>query len=220
MKTIAIVQARLGSTRFPRKVLADLNGRPVLHHVVERASKIQGVDEVIVACPMCDQEPLSQSLRTLDTFRLAFPPVPDSDVLGRYYHVAKEWKADTIVRITADCPLICPDLAEIVLRLYAFDGAYARVPSDLYIDGLDVEVMSMAELENSHAYDTDTESREHVTLGILQRRGLKPAHRLLPRLSIDTVGDLKRVAAVMARTCDAVNYRAVREASASVWWTL
>src|SRR6516165_2666209 len=94
MPTVAIIQARLGSSRLPGKVLADVAGRPMLARVVERTRRANRVDRVIVATSTSPgDDPLARF-------------GDENDVLDRFYRAAREHGADTVVRITADCPLI------------------------------------------------------------------------------------------------------------------
>lgn len=177
MRTVAIIQARLGSRRFPNKILADLDGRPILAWVLERAGQIDGVDAVALAMPL--------------------PGRDENDVLGRFLDVARAYKADVIMRVTADCPLLNPDVAADVLRLFQdstsdFASNDTRVSG--YPDGWDVEVFSRAALETAVAQAVLPEDLEHVTPWM--QRNIR--HRILyapepwtgPKLSIDTTEDL------------------------------
>ncbi len=201
--TLAIIQARLGSTRFPRKALAELNGIPLTEHVVRRAREIQGVDRVVLAVPVQDYP----------DFRFDWAPVygffgiEESDVLGRFARAAeREPNADTIMRLTGDCPMLDPRIAEQVLALYHADPhvEYASNVAPGYIDGTDVEVFSRSALLWAARSATAPSDREHVTPWL--RRNVKCA-TLAPafdakglKTSIDTPGDLDRVRALMAVT--------------------
>ena len=109
MRVVAIIQARLGSTRFPQKVLADLCGKPVLQHVMERAWAIPGVDGVGLTIPH-DNLLAFNGLAWLDSTWLGCRP--EADVLLGYASLAREMQADVILRLTADCPLIAPEVCE------------------------------------------------------------------------------------------------------------
>ncbi len=168
MKTAAIIQARLGSTRLPGKVLLDLAGEPMLARVVERVRRARRVDDVLVATTTeTRDDPLAAlcAERGWPCFRGS-----ENDVLDRYYRAAKSVGADLVVRITSDCPLIDPaviDSAIDGLELQAADYC-ANVIRRTYPRGLDVEVFTFAALETAWQEDDRPESREHVTQFILR----------------------------------------------------
>ena len=116
MKTVAIIQARMGSTRLPGKVLLPLAGKPSIQHVIERAERICGVDEVILATSVHPGDTLLSDFcrsRGIQVVRGS-----ESDVLDRYFQTAKAARADTVMRITGDCPLLDPVESAKVLDLF------------------------------------------------------------------------------------------------------
>ncbi|HMF14076.1 MAG TPA: NTP transferase domain-containing protein, partial [Gemmataceae bacterium] len=146
MRTVAVVQARMGSSRLPGKALADLAGRPVLWHVVQRVQRARRADEVVVAT---STSPADDPIDYFCT-RAGIPVFRGSeiDVLDRVYQAARERPADAVVRITGDCPLIDPAVIDRVLENYA-GGDYDYVSNVIhytYPDGMDVEVLSMMAL--------------------------------------------------------------------------
>lgn len=162
-ETIVILQARLDSTRLPRKALADLCGRPLLHHVIDRARSIPTVDDVVLATT---ELPADQELVALAT-RWGVPVyagAPD-DVLDRYYQTVRRFPARTIVRVTADCPLLDPEVSGKVLSRFRQDDVdYAsNVHPPTYPDGLDTEVFSSSALERAWREAQRPSEREHVT---------------------------------------------------------
>lgn len=214
MSTIAIVQCRLGSQRFPRKALADLNGRPVIAHVVERALKIRGVDRVIVATPSLSESAEIFAVLPDDSRLTVFSSrlVDETDVLGRFVAALENYpECDTVMRLTADSPVIQPDISERVLALYretdGCDYAWNRTTDHdggLWPDGLNAEVFSRRILDvanltgGSHGYTERV--REHVTPAIrthpqahVQELPFDPAYAGWPKCSIDTPEDLERV---------------------------
>jgi glutamate-1-semialdehyde 2,1-aminomutase/spore coat polysaccharide biosynthesis protein SpsF len=163
MKTAAIVQARIGSTRLPGKVLLDLAGKPVLRHVLERCRAIDNVDVVVCAVP---DEPASAPLEVVGeqcgatVFR-----GPEQDVLGRYLGAARSVNADIVLRVTSDCPLIDPDICADVIALRmraAADYACNNMPPS-FPHGLDCEAFTMDSLELAARKATMPNDREHVT---------------------------------------------------------
>ncbi len=161
MRIYIIVQARMSSTRLPGKVLMHVLDKPLLEYQLERlkrtnrpivvATTTNAIDDRVVTC--CEQMDIS-------TYR-----GDELDVLDRYYEAANSVHADTIVRITADCPLIDPDVVESVIRYYLdHDVAYvSNCEIRSYPKGMDTEVFSMDLLKQAHKYAKDPVEREHVT---------------------------------------------------------
>lgn len=157
----------MGSTRLPGKVLKTLAGKAVLEHVIERASRIEGIDRVVIATTTGrEDDALVQFVQNTPAgvFRGS-----EDDVLSRYYLAAKENKADVIMRITSDCPMISPKVSGEVLSLFLknisnWDYA-SNVPDHhrSFPRGLDTEVFSFAALERANAEATAQPDREHVT---------------------------------------------------------
>lgn len=164
-----IIQARVGSTRLPGKVLKPLSGQPVLFHVIDRCRKARCADVVSVATTDTSEDDTIEALCTqwdIPCFRGS-----SEDVLSRFYHAAQDLHAQSIVRITADCPLIAPELIDECIAAFEKSGAdYASntVEPRRLIRGLDVEVFSFEALARAHAQATALSDREHVT-GYIRR---------------------------------------------------
>ena len=167
MKTVCIIQARMLSSRMPGKVLLPLpTGQSVLEEVVGRCLNIRGVDKVVVAIPDLGIDDLLLPFipRAADVFR-----GPHEDVLARYHQAAMAYSASTIMRVTADCPLLNPEVCENVLRTYEngdFDFCSNTVPRT-FPRGLDCEVFSWQLLDFTHKSAVSPQDREHVTLWML-----------------------------------------------------
>lgn len=171
---ISIIQARVGSTRFPRKVLKDVAGKPLLWYVIQRVKQARLVDEVIVATTLKKEDDKVVQLASkynVESFRGS-----EEDVLDRYYEAAKIHKAEIVVRITGDCPLIDPDIIDEAIKLFLeneFDYVSTvfsqgkRKPT--FPDGLDVEVFSFQALEKAWKEARLRSEREHVTPYIWKR---------------------------------------------------
>jgi spore coat polysaccharide biosynthesis protein SpsF (cytidylyltransferase family) len=166
MSVVAIVQARVGSTRLPGKVLADLAGRPMLLRVLDRAGQARRVDQVVVATSVAAADDAIEGLcrrEGIGCFRGS-----EDDVLARYAGAADAFAAGTVVRITADCPLLDPAVVDAVID--AFLAAKADYASNIapptFPDGLDTEVLSREALERAHREARLRSEREHVTLYI------------------------------------------------------
>jgi len=201
---IAIVQARLNSTRFPNKMLADLNGKPVIVHVLERAKQIRGVDLVIAAIPATDSA-LERVIRDAGVF----PALGDEDdVLSRFYKATQGRNADTIMRLTGDCPALDPVVASQTLDLFLANKHKINYASNDtltsgYPDGWDVEVFSSDALQQAN-FNARPLEREHVTTWI--KRYLSCITLMAdtkwagPKLSVDTPEDLAVVAEYLRGT--------------------
>ena len=111
----AIVQARMGSSRLPGKVLMPLAGMTVLEHVLRRCAQIDGVDCLICAVPdVAESKPIEDIARRCGAL---VSRGPETDVLSRYLGAAREHAVDVVMRVTSDCPLIDPEICGNVLRL-------------------------------------------------------------------------------------------------------
>ena len=165
-KIICIIQARMGSSRLPGKVLKEICGKPMLDWVIRRASRSQMVDQILVAATISsDDEPIARfcEINDISLFRGS-----EFDVLDRYYQAASSANADVIVRLTADCPLIDPDLIDKIIHALLdekADFAANRLPPPYhrtYPIGLDVEVATFTALETAWKNAAEGFEREHV----------------------------------------------------------
>lgn len=164
MTTVAIIQARMGSTRLPGKIMHDLAGAPVLVRCVERARRATTLDRVVVATT---EEPADNAVVALCDER-SYPCTRGSqdDVLDRYYRAAQHHNADIVVRITSDCPLIEPEIIDRVIQAFhtnPCDYASNILPLRTYPRGLDLEVFSFDALSRAWHEDHNPAWREHVT---------------------------------------------------------
>ena len=170
-QVVALIQARMGSTRLPGKVLLPIVGKPMLWHIVNRLRAVPHIEEVVVATTT-----LSKDDRIADfarQYKVACFRGSEDDVLDRYYRAAIEFEADPVIRITADCPLVDPQVVSRLLELYQ-TGSYDHVGVAIgagaifmnegrFPDGLDAECFSFAALERTWLEATETGDREHVT---------------------------------------------------------
>jgi len=209
--TVAIIQGRMGSSRLPGKILLDLAGKPMLMRVVERARQSKTVDEVVFATtidPLDDAVEAYCRQNAITCFRGSL-----SDVLDRFYQAAKAFKADTVVRITADCPLLDPGLMDETVTLFRQSGAdFAanRLPPPFkrtYPIGLDCEVCSFAALERAWNEATALHDREHVMPYLYEVKdrfkvailNYEKDYGTFGRWTVDTPQDLELVRQVYAR---------------------
>lgn len=172
MKASAIIQARIGSTRLPGKVLLRIAGKAVLEHVVERARKATSIKEVVVATTVNSEDtPIAELAGRMGAgvYRGS-----ENDVLDRYYQAAKLFKVKHIVRITADCPLIDPRIIDDVVNLYFNSRAdyCSNTLIETFPDGEDVEVFGLDALNDSWKNAKLLSEREHVTPYIKKHTGM------------------------------------------------
>lgn len=167
MKVIGIVQARMGSTRLPGKVMMKIKGEAVLFFVIERVKQSKLIDQIVIATTTNKQDDVivkeAKRLK-VDCFRGS-----EEDVLSRYYNAAQNYNADVVVRITSDCPLIDPKLNDKVIGFYLENNSYdlvtnaGPVEKRTYPRGLDIEVFSFQKLEEAYNKADKKYQREHVT---------------------------------------------------------
>jgi glutamate-1-semialdehyde 2,1-aminomutase/spore coat polysaccharide biosynthesis protein SpsF len=206
-KVVAIIQARMGSTRFPGKVLAEIQGRPMLWHVVNRVRAASLVTHVVVATSV---EPADDAIASFcATHDIACFRGSETDVLDRFYQAARRCGADVIVRITADCPFIDPQVIDRVISTYK-EGGFDYVTNTLrytYPDGLDTEVFSFAALAATWREARLPVEREHVTPYMRTSSRFRVYNVENPldlssynlRWTVDTQADLEFVRAIYAR---------------------
>jgi len=163
MKVVAVVQARVGSTRFPNKVMQPICGTPMIGLLLERLSASKRIDRIVVATSVDPRnDALAEYVRSLGH---AVYQGSENDVLDRYYQAARKQQADVIVRVTGDCPLIDPGVVDAVIDRFCQLG-YDYVSNTLtptYPDGLDTEVFAAAALERAWSTTDVPYDREHVT---------------------------------------------------------
>ena len=196
MTVLAIVQARLGSKRLPGKVLCEIQGLPVVSWISQRLSEAKTIDQVVFAIPEVDAN--TDLTQLLDSLGEKWATGSEIDVLERYLDVAVKFKADDIVRITGDCPFVDPVLVDACVSKYLTENLdyCSNVDPATFPDGLDVEVFSVNQLLWSAKHSRLPEEREHVTLGIRERSGIRKGNIALAvdksahRVTLDTKEDL------------------------------
>jgi len=176
MKVVAIIQARMGSTRLPGKVLMPLAGMASLDLMLARLSRCNTIAEFVVATSVEPSDDLLVShltARGVNVFR-----GPEKDVLSRFAGAAEESHAEVVVRLTGDCPLIDPTVVDAVVRAYLADDVdyCSNIEPPTYPDGLDTEVFSIAALRLANSIATDPAHREHVTLYLRKTDGFRRAN--------------------------------------------
>jgi spore coat polysaccharide biosynthesis protein SpsF (cytidylyltransferase family) len=218
MNTVAIIQARMGSSRLPGKVLMDLEGGTVLARVVRRLERSRQISNVVVAttCEAADSAIVTECERLqISCFRGS-----EQDVLDRYYRAAHENAADTVVRVTSDCPLIDPQLVDETVDV--FRDKHADYGSNVfprnYPRGLDTEVFTVVALDRAWSESREPYQREHVTPYLYEhpqifRQASKSGDMDYShyRWTLDTREDLDLLHAIYRHFdgCDAFSWREV-----------
>lgn len=209
-----IVQARMGSTRLPGKVLMDLGGKPVLRHVLERVAAVPSIRRIVVATSREPQDDIID--RTCEEWGYPCYRGSEQDVLDRFYRAAALSQLTAVVRITADCPLLDPMVTERVVQQFLRSGAdYAsNVHPPTFPDGLDCEVIKIDALEEAWDEAGDSFSREHVTPFVWKQ---PDRYRMVNvestgnysdlRWTVDTREDLEQARQLYAQSSGLMDYR-------------
>jgi spore coat polysaccharide biosynthesis protein SpsF len=205
MQTVAIVQARMGSSRLPGKVLADIEGRTMLARVVLGLLDATTIDRVVIATTtLIEDEPVVAAARDLG---VTIARGDRDDVLSRYLNAARSVDAEVIVRVTADCPLLDPAIVDRVVETLAPDIDYAsNTHTRTFPRGLDVEAFHRDTLERLARLATTRPTREHVTSFVLEHPELFRIAQVTAedtdaadlRWTVDTEEDLALVRALFA----------------------
>tara|TARA_B110000027_G_C16112671_1_gene298507 strand:+ start:630 stop:2672 length:2043 start_codon:yes stop_codon:yes gene_type:complete len=198
-KTILIIQARLTSKRFPHKVLKKIGNEIILDKIYHNVSKTKKVNQVVVSIP--------NNLKNIDLKNylrkknFKYFCGSENDVLKRFFMTAKEFKADTVVRITADCPLIDYKIIDKMLDIYHNSNLdlISNTITPTFPDGLDVEIFNFKLLKKSHFLAKSNFDREHVTPFMYRNVNLKKKNYFNNinysnvRLTVDEKNDLKNI---------------------------
>jgi spore coat polysaccharide biosynthesis protein SpsF len=176
-RIVAIIQARMGSTRLPKKVLMPLLGKPVLWHIVQRLRYAKDIDNIVIATSDKERDAVIEEFskeNDIDCFR-----GNETDVLDRFYQTALKYLADDVIRITADCPLVDPYLIGELINLYykenydhcgiATGAGVANSDVGKFPNGLDSEMFKMEVLKTAWERAELPLEREHVTPYIWKR---------------------------------------------------
>lgn len=197
---VVIIQARMGSTRLPGKIMKDLCGKPVLWHIYNRLSYSKKKNKIVIATTGNKEDDIVEQFckeNNIHSYRGS-----ESDVLLRYYESAKLYCADIIIRITSDCPLIDPQILDSMIE--QFDTINVDYLSNLLMRtfprGLDVEIFTFHALEKAHQEAKKVYEREHVTPYFYQNPGIFSLYNYqnkidysFHRWTLDTEDDYKLI---------------------------
>jgi spore coat polysaccharide biosynthesis protein SpsF (cytidylyltransferase family) len=206
MKTVAIIQARMGSSRLPDKVLMPVLGKPLLGWMLRRISLCNEVSEIVVATTTHKRDDVIAEFVQAAGYKVYRGS--EEDVLDRYYQAANNLMPDTVVRLTADCPLLDPEVLGTLIRKFQssqvdFLSNSEPLPSS-WPDGMDISIMSFKALQKAWQEAKKPSDREHVTFYFWNNPGIFKCQRIdhVPdlsnyRLTIDYLEDFLLLKAVM-----------------------
>jgi spore coat polysaccharide biosynthesis protein SpsF len=204
MRTVAIIQARMGSSRLPGKVLAELGGATMLAHVVRRVREARWVTEVVVATSTgADDDAV---VRAATRLGVGVHRGSVHDVLARFLGAARAFRADAIARVTADCPLLDPGVIDRVIAALTGEVDYAsNTHQRSFPRGLDVEALHRDTLERIARLGSSPAAREHVTAFVMEQPALFRTAQIAAerddsdlRWTVDTSDDLAMVRGLYA----------------------
>jgi spore coat polysaccharide biosynthesis protein SpsF len=200
---LAVVQARLSSSRFPRKVLSDLHGAPMVLRQLERINRCTRIDQVVVATSTESSD--DELVAVLKSQNIAVRRGPLADVFLRFSQVVDEFSPQHVVRLTADCPLTDPQVIDELIKLHVSSGAdySSNAIERTYPHGLDAECTTREAFSRLGGRELTEQEREHVTLGIYTRPEefqfsslTQPVDQSELRWTVDYPSDLDFVRAV------------------------
>ena len=205
-KTTIMVQARTGSRRLPRKVLAKIEGKPMIWQIINRLKKVKLADQIILITTTKSEDKILLKIAEKNNIFAFAGSI--NDVLKRHFYCALKFKADPIIRITSDCPLIDPSLIDKMIKFYQKNN-YDYVSNTLsptYPDGLDVEIFSFAILRKLVKLTKAKSDREHVTSYIRKHQNKFKIYNYQNRKdlssfrwTVDEKNDLKFVRKIYAK---------------------
>jgi len=198
MKILAIIQARVGSTRLPGKVLIKVGEKPIIEHVYNRVSKASLIDEIFIATSINKENLPLVKYCSENNIRVFIGS--ENDVLDRFYQLAKLLNPNHIVRITADCPMIDHEVIDMVIKKHLDTKAdyTSNALNQTYPDGLDVEIFKFEVLQKAWEEARLESEREHVTSFIYKNKSFFTIQSIDSRinygnyrLTVDNPEDLK-----------------------------
>lgn len=204
MKVVCIVQARMGSSRLPGKVLKVICGKTVIEHDIDRLRLVENIDDIIIATTTKKED--DTIVEMAKKLGVKFFRGSENNVLSRYYFAAKENKADIVVRVTSDCPLLDYKVCDKIIRFFKQNRNIDYVSNTLertYPRGYDVEVFSFEALKMAYEKASETYEKEHVTPYIWQNTEMFKINQICNdedysnlRLTLDTKEDFELISKI------------------------
>ncbi|MEX1028732.1 MAG: glycosyltransferase family protein [Paenibacillaceae bacterium] len=210
MRIVVIIQARMGSTRLPGKVMLKLMDKPMLEHVVDRSRAIPSIHEVMIATTSNPEDDAIAEFA--GQHRIRCTRGSDTNVLSRYYEAAKASGADVIARVTSDCPLLDPDVSNAVIQAfldYPETDYCSNTIDRSFPQGLDIEVFTFAALEKAYLEAQADYELEHVTPYLYRHPDIFQLHQYVGeidyssyRWTVDTQEDYQLITAIYESVYD------------------
>ncbi|MCL6601299.1 MAG: glycosyltransferase family protein [Paenibacillus sp.] len=211
MRIVAIIQARMESTRLPGKIMKEVGSKPLLEYQIEQVRRSKTIDHIVIATTTKDAEqPIIDLCKrmSVDYYRGS-----EEDVLSRYYQAACYYGAEIVVRLTSDCPLLDPAVIDKVITVFLSNSErYDYVSNTIertYPRGYDVEVFSMRVLEQAYKDASYAAEREHVTSYLYQHPEVFRVGQVKQttdlssyRLTVDTDEDFELIARLITALCE------------------
>ena len=206
VKIICIIQARMGSTRLPGKVMKKIKRKSILYYVIERVKKSKMIDKIIIATTTNKNDDLivkeAKKLK-VDIFRGS-----EEDVLSRYFFASKEFNADIVIRITSDCPLIDPEIIDKIIKKHIESKSdyTSNTIKRTYPRGFDTEVFNKDIIKDVYKNASEKYQREHVTIFILENKerykitNVETKGKLYRpdiRVTLDTIEDFELISKII-----------------------
>ena len=192
---LAILQARVGSSRLHGKVLKEVLGKPLIQHEIERIKRSKKIDKLVLATS--DREEDKHLISVADNSEIESFAGSEDDVLDRYYQCARIYNPDAIVRLTGDMPIHDPDIIDKAIKIYEQNQVdyVSNTFETSYPDGLDTEIMSISALEKTYKEATLLSEREHVTPYIYNNANpfLSDIQFILGKNNITMLHKMKRI---------------------------
>ncbi len=208
VKVVAIVQARMGSTRLPGKVMMEICGKAVLLHIIDRLKACKLIDKIVIATTLHDKDDVIFDAVTNYDNNIGLFRGSEENVLERYYLAAKKSNADVVVRVTSDDPLIDPSVIDDLIGEFMNDDCdyVSNSLNKTFPLGLDAEVFSFNALEKAYHNASHAYEREHVTPYIIENSDIFKLLNVANdidlshlRWTLDTMNDFEFISAVYKR---------------------
>jgi spore coat polysaccharide biosynthesis protein SpsF len=205
-RTLAILQARMSSSRLPGKVMMEINGKPMIYWQIQRILEAETVNELVIATSI---DSTDDSLANfLEDNSVKFHRGSLDNVLSRFTEVANKYPHDALIRLTGDCPLVMPRLIDLMVdKYYEQDVDYlSNTLTPTFPDGLDIEIVRSGVLEKLSTFELESKEFEHVTYGVYNRPEIfklanyfNQIDRSLDRWTVDYQEDLEFVRAIFKK---------------------
>lgn len=161
MKCLAVIQARMGSSRLPGKVMEEVGGLPIIQYMISRLNQAKHIDHLLVATTTSESD--NTLVNYLKNQNIPFIRGPEDDVLSRFCQAAEPYPDHNILRLTADCPLIDANIVDKLIKFFSQESCDYAWIHETYAEGLDAEIFTSDSLKQANTHSKLLSQREHVT---------------------------------------------------------